>query len=52
MMVFNLKEKLNKHSNKVEGEQKVDVLKVLGYIRHHLSEKGYVIFGDFFEEEG
>ena len=51
-MVFNLKEKLNKHSNKVEGEQKVDVLKVLGYIRHHLSEKGYVIFGDFFEEEG
>lgn len=47
---MNLKEKLNKHSNFVEGKQIVDVIKILGYMRHHIAENGYVVFGDFFEE--
>lgn len=47
---MNLKEKLNKYSNIVDGKQVVDVIKVLGYLRHHLADDGYVVFGDFVEE--
>ncbi len=45
-----MKEKLNKFYNKIPNEncQKIDILKILKYIRHHLSEKGYVVYGDYF----
>jgi hypothetical protein len=36
----------------VEGMNKIDVIKVLGYIKHHLADNGYAVYGDFFEEEG
>jgi len=48
MISLSIKEKIHKLSTLDAEDRKIDILKILAYIKHHLSEKGYAIFGDFF----